>query len=128
MIFYRVENDKNEGPYINDNYENLIDFFRNNDEFDIEQYVLERPTPYLENFEKYCDCKNKHKFIFGFSSKDRLVKWFSYSNENEYFEKYNFKVSYYESTEVFESQYQSISQRKNLTLIKRVNFKDFIDN
>lgn len=125
MKFYRIENDKNEGPYHNSCETSLTLFLESFKDYDRNFYLRTRPSPYGERFVKFTDSKDRSDFIFGFSSKKKLIQWFTYSHEAEYFEKYNFKVSYYTSTEVFKSKYQSISKRENLTLIKRI---DFIDN
>jgi len=127
MKFYRIENDQNEGPYHNRNAEQLQEFLSKFDDFYFDEYIKSRPTPFSEGFKAFIKAPDSEAFIFGFSSKKKLVAWFTYSHEVEYFEKYDFKVSYYTSTEVFKSKNQSISKRENLTLIKRIDFKDFID-
>lgn len=128
MKFYRIEDKKEQGPYRNDHEINMFAFIYN-DNFDIDLYHKTRPTPFQENRIVSSNFIGHEKnFIFGFSSKKKLIAWFTFANEYEYFEKYGFKVSVYNATETYKSKFQTIARRKDLTLVKKINFKDFIDN
>jgi len=130
MRFYRIENKKGQGPYRNDHVINMFNYIYNNsDSFDFDSYYETRPTPFEENRIISSNFIGHEKnFIFGFSSKKKLIAWFTFANEYEYFEKYGFKVSVYNATETYKSKFQTIARRKDLTLVKKINFKDFIDN
>lgn len=69
MKFYRIENDKNEGPYHNSCETSLTLFLESFKDYDRNFYLRTRPTPYGERFVAYTDSRNRSDFIFGFSSK-----------------------------------------------------------
>jgi hypothetical protein len=133
MKFYRIENSCGCGPYHNDENESLMFFLRKSPSYNQDDYLKINPTPFNDSKKFFKNFSKNHNFIFGFNSPKKLIKWFSFSkdkkyNEENYFKKYGFKVSVYESTEIFTSKYQSIAQKDNLIFIKNFDFLEFKKN
>lgn len=117
MEIWRVEDLNGIGPYQVEG-DNLLDHLRNIKGFNIKDYIKDRP---LLKISEIIDKHNiDYKFIiFGFKNENQLYRWFSYSNEYEYFNKYGFYISKYESPIVIEYPNQIISDKRYLKLIER---------
>lgn len=130
MLFFRVENDKHEGPYNNNNGVSLMEYLERNGlniwGAEHDDYMRGHPRPdcdwLLAETWNAMDSDKQHEYIFGFESLDSLFKWFCMDKEIEYLERFGFHVSIYESDDCYHGKWQSIARYYSLKLVDTLDF------
>lgn len=115
MIIYRVETDRGEGPYAN----NDVGYACGS--------IHHAPTawddPGLGEVWGNMSKDVRDEFYFGFGSVRQLLEWFNADSFHEKAERKGFRVSVIEAAgEVFHGTYQSIFERSKSVVTQRLTF------
>ncbi len=136
MLFYRIENLKGEGPYINCCEMSLMKWLELYDVFSVgdnrwEEYMDRHPSPGGKD-SRIKDClsyrTNGEDFIFGFNNLNKLKQYFFLKEEIEYLSYFNFGIRVYDIQEkkdsYFVSKYQMIANKKLISPIEYMSLTE----
>jgi hypothetical protein len=129
MLFYRVENEKHEGPY-NNSYVSLMEYLekRGHDIWltEHDDYMRGHPRPdsdyLLASVWAEMGEDTHKKYIFGFENIELLFNWFCMSEEIDFMKEFGFYVSVYETDDCYNGKWQSIANKDSLRLIEKMQF------
>jgi hypothetical protein len=131
MKFYRVENDKHEGPY--NNFSSPVSLMEYLDRHghavyssEHENYMQGHPRPdsdyILAPIWGKMNYNKQQDYIFGFENIDLLFNWFCMKEEIDFMKEFNYHISIYETNDCYHGKWQSIANKETLVLIEEISF------